>query len=80
MHSHSDLPCCELLKHLGEYLDGELDSETNELISEHIESCHNCQVVVNTLSKTIQLCKDSSEKIHLPDDVHQRLLEKLNLE
>ncbi|MBG0771478.1 MAG: zf-HC2 domain-containing protein, partial [Anaerolineaceae bacterium] len=47
-HQHG-LECEELIHHLSDYIDGELDGDLCGKIEAHIESCPNCKVVVNTL-------------------------------
>lgn len=79
----SDQPankCCDLVNHLCEYIDGDLNEETRRIFDEHLKDCKNCQIVVNTLTKTIEICKEGTEKIHLPNDVHNRLLKELGLD
>ncbi|MBG0787990.1 MAG: zf-HC2 domain-containing protein, partial [Anaerolineaceae bacterium] len=47
-HQHG-LECEDLIHHLNDYIDGELDDTLCGKIEAHIESCPNCKVVVNTL-------------------------------
>lgn len=79
MNTDKELPCCDLMHHLNALIDGDLDPETTELIQNHMESCQKCRAVINTLNKTIALCQEGTQQIHLPQDVHNRLLEKLHL-
>jgi predicted anti-sigma-YlaC factor YlaD len=80
MRNLHEMPCCDLVKHLSDLRDGELSPELTDLILEHLENCDNCRIVVNTLNKTIDLCQEGTELIHLPEDVHNRLLAKLDLD
>jgi len=74
------IPCCDMLDHLCDFLDGDLEPEIMESFNAHLAGCLNCQIVVNTVNKTIQLCKDGTQQIKLPQDVHQRLLAELGLD
>lgn len=79
MNENKELPCCDLINHLSDLIDGSLDPETTDLIQIHLQSCQKCRAVINTLTKTIALCQEGTQQIHLPQDVHDRLLKKLNL-
>jgi anti-sigma factor RsiW len=64
--------CRELIDNLSGYLDGELDPELARRIVRHLEHCEDCNIVVDTTKKTIQICC-STEPTPLPEDVHERL-------
>jgi len=71
--------CKSLLRNLSDYVDGELSPELCSALEHHLEGCENCQIVINTLKKTIELYRLSSEAEHIPDDVRRRLLISLDL-
>jgi anti-sigma factor (TIGR02949 family) len=72
--------CHNLISTLSDYIDGELEPELCSELEHHLANCDNCRIVVNTLRKTIDLYKESSEPEQLPEDVRQRLFYRLNLE
>ncbi len=72
--------CQQLIETISDYIDGELDSGLCVELERHLSECNNCQVVVNTLRKTIELYKDPSDGDVLPDEVRQRLFYRLHLE
>ena len=77
----TELKECERFLHsLGEYVDGELSEDLCAEIERHLLECHNCQVVVNTLRKTIELYHKEEEQENLPPEVGRRLYMRLNLE
>lgn len=79
-HIHNSMTCDQLLGMLADYLDGQSRDEVCHEIEAHISECSNCRVVVDTTRKTISLvhaCND--EPINIPDDVRERLFQKLNL-
>jgi anti-sigma factor (TIGR02949 family) len=41
-HKHAPMDCEEVLRHLLEYLDRELDTQTSEAMSHHLEECRGC--------------------------------------
>lgn len=77
-HNHSN--CQEILGRLNDFIDGELDPELCALLERHMESCNNCQIVYNTLKKTIELCQKDGKRTTLPPDVRGRLFKSLGLE
>lgn len=77
MNVHEDAHCQQLLARLNDYIDGDLDSDLCRLLEAHLDSCSNCTIVLNTLEKTIELCKLEGEKTTLPDETRQRLMNQL---
>jgi len=72
--------CRELLSSLSDYVDGTLGEELCTELERHLSSCENCQIVVDTLKKTIYLYKVTTTSTELPDDIRQRLYHRLDLE
>jgi anti-sigma factor RsiW len=75
-HSH----CQDLLGSLSEYVDGTLRAELCSMLESHLEGCERCQVVVNTLRKTIEIYHANGEMaVELPTDIRARLFACLDL-
>ena len=55
-HSHEN--CLALFERLSEYIDRELDAPTCKDIEAHIKACKPCQVCLETLKQTVDLCKN----------------------
>jgi len=72
--------CYGLIETISDYVDGELAPELCAELERHMQDCDNCRIVVDTLKKTIDLYKDASADVTLPDDVRQRLYLRLHLE
>lgn len=79
-HKHEHENCKHLLGSLSEYVDGELNKELCQLLEQHMEDCNNCQVVVDTLRKTVSLYHTATEPETLPGEIRQRLFKSLNIE
>jgi predicted anti-sigma-YlaC factor YlaD len=47
--------CNEVLEQLSDYLDEDARAELCRAIEEHLHQCHNCQVIVDGVKKTIML-------------------------
>ncbi len=77
---HPHMACEDILNKLNDYIDGELNPLLCEKINAHIESCPDCQVVVNTLKKTIHLYQNDRENTTLPAEARKRLYACLDLD
>ena len=64
--------CKGLINEISAYLDGELGQETLIEIEVHLKRCKDCQLIVDTTRKTIEIYY-SSQPLPLPDDVRERL-------
>lgn len=60
-----DIECDEVLEQLSEYIDEETRAELCEAIKEHLARCHDCQIKVDTVKKTIVLYQKNSS-VELP--------------
>lgn len=64
----------ELFAKLSEYIDNELDAATARTISEHLDHCKPCQVCLETLKRTVLLCRSaSSTDMPVPESLAKRL-------
>ncbi len=50
-----DVDCNEVLEQLADYLDENARTELCRAIEEHLKHCHDCQIEVDTVKKTIVL-------------------------
>lgn len=80
MNDKHDLSCQIIMDNLGDYLDGDLEPELCADIEKHIDTCQDCQIVINTLKKTIHLYQVTARDTILPPDMRRRLYAKLDLE
>jgi len=80
MKKTKTISCQDVIDHLCDYIDSNLNEAQYLALKAHIADCQNCQIVINTLNKTIELCKSGSDNIKLPDEVRKRLITKLGLE
>jgi len=71
---HDHKHCLELFEKLSEYLDNELDEITCQEIEQHIKDCVPCFVCMQTLKRTVDLCKQAANK-PVPAEVSQKLRE-----
>jgi RNA polymerase sigma-70 factor (ECF subfamily) len=71
---HED--CKEYFEKISEYLDGELDGTLCEKIEHHLQDCPECRECIDSLKKTIRLCRDLPRK-KIPRDAQIRLRDAL---
>jgi len=64
---------------LSDYLDGELDEQLCAEIERHMAECGNCQMMVDTLRKTVMLYRAYGHE-EVPEDAKERLYAVLGLE
>jgi anti-sigma factor RsiW len=69
---HDHKHCLELFERLSEYLDNELDEISCQEIEQHIKECVPCFVCLQTLKRTVDLCKQIDSK-PVPQGFSQKL-------
>jgi anti-sigma factor RsiW len=70
------MKCEELLKMLNDYVDGEIDVAVCEEFEKHLAGCNPCQIVVDTVRKTITLYR-GKDVFELPAEFRQQLYQSL---
>ena len=73
------MDCNEVLEQLSDYLDEDARAELCRAIEAHMAQCHNCQLEVDTIKKTIVLYQ-AGEKIEMPLVLKNQLSEALERE
>ena len=64
--------CKKYFERISEYLDGELEDEISNEIETHLKDCPECRECLESLKKTIQLCKEGGDD-EIPSDIRERL-------
>ena len=80
MNEHVHKNCEGLLESLSAYIDGELPPDLCAELEKHLAGCNDCTVVLNTTKRTIDLVHSPLEKPDIPNDVRERLFQRLNLD
>lgn len=70
------MECQELLKLLGDYVDGEVDPAICAHFESHLADCNPCQIVIDTLKRTVRLYKDNAV-YEAPLEFRRRLHDQL---
>ena len=76
---HDHASCRELLGQFSDYIDGDLEAALCAEIEAHLTGCPDCQVMIDTMRKTITLYHTQAAA-ELPSNVEKRLHKVLNLE
>lgn len=70
------MKCSEFLTELTDYLDGSITTGIRVELEEHLQWCHECEVVLNTTKKTIEIYRNN-QLYELPDSLRMRLQEAI---
>jgi anti-sigma factor RsiW len=70
--NHNHKKCILIFKRLSEYIDNELDEKTYEEMRIHIKECVKCEVCLETLRRTMDLCRNMKMQ-GVPDRLRKRL-------
>ena len=76
-HKDMNISCNEVMNHICDHLDEDLDSPKCREIKEHIDECDSCQNYLTNIDSTIKFYRNYNVK--LSEDAHNRLMEKLGL-
>jgi predicted anti-sigma-YlaC factor YlaD len=70
------MECDELLTYLSDYIDNDLDGELTREARQHLQTCHNCRVVLNSTEQLIILYREQGHQV-IPGKRRQRLFSEL---
>lgn len=71
------MDCETLLKYLSDYIDHQLSEDLATAAREHLMTCQNCQVMLDSTQRVILLSKDASQTVVIPAERRQRLYDQL---
>lgn len=71
------ITCEDLVRHLSDYLDNELDEELSQDVQEHLSTCENCRVVLNSTEKTILLYREHGQFVRIPSGRKRALFNQI---
>lgn len=70
------MKCEELLQYLSDYIDQELNEALIAEAQDHLATCHNCRVVLDSTQQTIFLFRDQGKRT-IPGQSRSRLFNQL---
>lgn len=71
------MECNELITYLSDYIDRNLDKELTTEAQEHLATCHNCRVVLDTTQQMIFLYREQGGQRTIPAARRERLFVQL---
>lgn len=74
---HNHAKCIEMFEKISEYLDQELDEAKIREVERHAAACARCKVCMETLRRTIDLCRNLSPQ-PTPESLSRNLKTLLN--
>ncbi|NOY88426.1 MAG: zf-HC2 domain-containing protein [FCB group bacterium] len=71
--------CLDYINDLNDYIDGQIDSDLYQEIENHLKQCENCRIMIDTLKKTVSLCREGKElkELKLPPPLEKKLNDML---
>lgn len=69
--------CEDVVTYLSDYLDGTLEEDLVLAAREHIATCNNCRVVLDSTQKTILMYREQGQATRIPLERHQSLYETI---
>lgn len=70
------MKCEQLLQYLSDYIDQNLDEELTAEAQEHLTTCQNCRVVLDSTQQTIFLFREQGKRT-IPAKSRARLFDQL---
>lgn len=68
--------CAELVRYLSRYIDNDLDDDLAAAACEHLATCANCQIVLDSAQRTIALGRGLSARV-VPTDRREALFMRI---
>ena len=70
----------EIVKQICDFMGEDLDAPACREVAEHLQSCPTCQVQLDTIRRTVTICREMEDKKQIPSDVNDRLFKVLKLD
>jgi len=71
------ISCKDVVAALSDYLDDDLSPETKSELEAHLAECRTCQVIYDSMHKSVRLVTES-RSFDLSESVTERLLAKIH--
>ncbi|HYO89320.1 MAG TPA: zf-HC2 domain-containing protein [Candidatus Limnocylindrales bacterium] len=71
------MDCETLIAYLSDYIDHNLSEELAAAAREHLGTCKNCQVMLDSTERVIHLYRDVGGGVEIPAKRRQRLYDQL---
>lgn len=71
------LQCQQVVSYLSDYIDNQLSDELAQEMRDHVATCKNCHVVLDSTQRTIILYRARGQRVALPPRRHDALYGQL---
>lgn len=71
------MQCEELVQYLSDYIDNHLDDDMAAAAREHLATCQNCRVVLDSTQRTILLYREQGQAQTIPLGRQQKLFDHI---
>ena len=71
------LTCEQLVEYLSDYIDNNLDEDFTIAAQEHLATCQNCRVVLDSTQQMIVLYRQQEQQKIMPSDRQQKVYSRL---
>lgn len=71
------MECQDLVRYLSDFIDNNLDDELMQAARDHLATCHNCHVVLDSTQKTILLYRQKGQQESMKRRRHDALFAQL---
>lgn len=71
------MDCNTLIKYLSDYIDNDLDEELTAAAREHLATCPNCRVVLDSTQQMLLLYQDQQHKRVIPASRRKKLYNQI---
>lgn len=68
----------EVYKKICDFMGEDLNAPACKEVAEHLDSCPNCKVYLDTVKKTVTICQEIEKEEEMPQEVKNRLFKVLN--
>ena len=70
----------KVIEKICDFMGEDLDAQACKEVIEHIENCPDCKIYLDTMRKTVTICRDLEKNKKLPVETNNRLFKVLKLE
>jgi len=72
------LDCEDLVTYLSDYIDGNLNEDLTSLAQDHLATCENCRVVLDSTQQTILLYRERSRQEVITQSRKESLFKRIS--
>jgi dimeric dUTPase (all-alpha-NTP-PPase superfamily) len=71
--------CREIMKHISDYIDKEMEETLKEVFEQHIRICKRCRINLDSIEKTLLISKFIYKEEKIPKNVKKTLYYRIKM-